>query len=108
MIGDKLFRIFDGEDCKLSDFIEKTALLDKEFHDSYAAVVFESPEKADKLEWDLPNLLDLYASLAFLIGFVIASEIEITQTDALSEIKVISSMMKEGNVLPYFPVTMGL
>lgn len=106
MIGEKLFRIFDGEDCNLSQFMEKIALLDPEFQTSYANFLASTPGGADQVDWDLFNLLDLHASLAFLIGFVIGGDTEITQKDALSEIKEILSTMRANNVLPYWPVTM--
>jgi hypothetical protein len=100
MIGEKLFRIFDGEDCNLSQFMEKTADRDEEFQNSLKSLTFNPAVTTDQLEWDLSNLLDLYGALGFLIGFVLGSHIGVNQKDALLEIEKISSMIRENNILP--------
>ena len=104
MIGEHLFRIFDGEDCNLSNFLEKTARKDEEFQKSYSNLLLSNPNY-DQTEWDILNLLYAYASLAFLIGFAVGGQAEICQEDGLLEIQTILSILKKNNILPYFPRT---
>lgn len=80
-----------SKDPPISRFIEGD-----DFFDRLNSVIGQSEDKTHEMIWNMRDM-------AFSIGFVLGSELEVTNLEARADIEVIRKEIKEHALLPYLP-----